>query len=80
MLQTKNIDISDKIDVADRLDGLARQAAAIAAAVIGLRDVNSDEARSGLADMVWNMRDALRELSDIVHPNGGAVAKKAVAS
>jgi len=50
MLQTKQIDISDKIDVADRLDGLARQAAAIAVAVIGLRDVNSDEARSGLAD------------------------------
>lgn len=72
MTQTK----IDHIHIADRLNDLARKAAVIAVAVIGLREVEGDEARSGLAEIVWEMRDALRELSDTVLSD----ARKAVAS
>jgi hypothetical protein len=58
----------DRIGIADRLDDLARKAALLSAAIHGLqaRQFDSKDMFSGAEELAWELRSALRELSDTV--------------
>lgn len=55
------------VDVADRLNELARRASVIAVAVGALGA--QPEVESGLQDLAWSLRDGIREISNEVHPD-----------
>ena len=60
-----------RVSIADKLDKMADTAALIAVATTGLKEINDDNATSALIGLAWDMRDALKKLSDDVLPNGG---------
>jgi hypothetical protein len=67
------------LELADEIDNLKRQAAAIAAGLIGLRELNTAEARGGLIDLALDLSDKLGSLYDKIAATEGfdpkAVAK-----
>jgi len=60
----------DTLELSDRADNLKRQASAIAAGILGLREFNTDEARGGLIDLAYDLADKLAALSEDIHSNG----------
>ena len=54
------------LELADEIDNLKRQAAAIAAGLIGLRELNTAEARGGLIDLALGLSEKLASVSEAV--------------
>jgi hypothetical protein len=69
----------DTINIADRLDTLSRKAAAIAVAMIGVKESRAPLAISGLCDLAWDISAEARSISAAVVPNGGAKREHAKA-
>jgi hypothetical protein len=69
------------VEIADRLNDLARKAGALTAAIQGMNrgDLDNEDITDGIKDIAWEIRDELRKLSDVVCPDDG-VKIKAVAS
>lgn len=63
-------DKPDQIEIADRLDDLARKAALLSAAIHGIREgeFDNEDMFGGAEDLAWKLRDELRKLSDTVVP------------
>jgi hypothetical protein len=52
------------LELSDEIDNLKRQAAAIAAGLIGLREMNTAEARGGLIDLALYLSAKLGSVAD----------------
>ncbi len=55
-------------DITDELDEAWAKASAIAAGITGARDVPDEEVLDGLAQLTWELADAIKAMKDKVHP------------
>jgi hypothetical protein len=59
------------IEMADKLDALKRQAAAIAVGIVAIEDMPHKHAIGGLTDLAFDLSDKLCKLSEEVHETKG---------
>ena len=58
----------DKIDITDELSEAWSKASAIAAGITGARDIPNEEVLDCLAQLTWELADAIKAMKDKVHP------------
>ena len=54
--------------IADDLSEAWAKASAIAAGITGARDIPNEEVLDGLAQLTWELADAIKAMKDKVHP------------
>ena len=57
-----------KIDITDDLSEAWSKASAIAAGITGARDIPNEEVLDGLAQLTWELADAIKAMKEKVYP------------